>query len=69
MVRASVAVEVAVAAAADDPRALARLAEFTLGTGVIDAPMVASLTRAWWRHRPFEGSVRAPKRRGAILGP
>jgi geranylgeranyl reductase family protein len=69
MVRSSVAVEVAVAAAADDPQVLAQLAEFTLGTGVIDARMVAALTRAWVRHRPFEGSVRAPKRRGAILGP
>lgn len=69
MLASTLPVEVAVAAAADDPRALATLAEFALGTGRIDVPMVAALTSAWWRHRPFRGGVRAPKRRGANRGP
>lgn len=71
LLRSSLGVEVAVAAAADDPAVLQRLSEFALGTGTIDARMVASLTAAWLRHRPFDGIVRAarsqagPSRRGA----
>lgn len=69
MLRSSIGVEVAVAAAADDAAVLGRLAEFALGTGRIDVGMVAALTRAWWRHRPFGDLVRAPKRRGDSRGP
>lgn len=58
MLASSLGVEVAVAAAADDPRVLGQLSEFALGTGRIDARMVAALTRAWWRHRPFTDLVR-----------
>ncbi len=82
MLASSLPVEVAVAAAADDDRALATLAEFALGTGRIDAAMVMAMTTAWWRHRPFDrlvgsprpplglpGLRREPKRRGASRGP
>lgn len=82
MLVSSLPVEVAVAAAADDDRSLATLAEFALGTGRIDTAMVMAMTTAWWRHRPFDrlvrssrppfglpGERRAPKRRGASRGP
>ncbi|HKJ56861.1 MAG TPA: geranylgeranyl reductase family protein [Nitriliruptoraceae bacterium] len=82
LLASSLPVEVAVAAAADDERALATLAEFALGTGRIDAAMVGAMTAAWWRHRPFDdlvrapaaplalpGDLRAPNRRGASRGP
>lgn len=60
MLRSSLGIEVAVAAAADDPAVFARLSEFALGTGLLDATMVAGMTLAWLRHRPFPSLVRTP---------